>query len=319
MSKLIYEKKGIIKLSESGIPSEKDPTVVSREILEGTKELTEITITENGEYDVLDNNKAKVNVSGGTPVSGEIDITENGTYDVATYATANVNVPSGPTPAPIAKGSVITLGGEEYRVLSANEGLTDCEVMHIGPAKISKFSNSSPSQDPSAGTTFIVNGEEKTGLKYEGSLLDQACEAFYDDLPAEVKAAIIEQEVVQDMYNVGIGDTEGDFYLDNTSDGGQVYRIKKVNDTPVTVGNRHAYALSCGALKSYYGGTSVRGLTVAKDFQLQSWFSDAYSDNARYACYLYYDYSGVSVGSSCYYYYYCVCPAFHIDLTKVSL
>lgn len=234
-------------------------------------------------------------------------------------AEGNLAYVNGGSPEPIAKGSIIKLGNDAYRVLSINEDLTDCEVMHIGPAKLSKFSNASPSQDPSAGTTFIVNGEEKTGLKYEGSVLDTACEAFYDELPADIKAAIIEQEVVQDMYNVGMGDTDGDFYIDNSADGGQVYRIKKVNDTPVTVGNRHAYALSCGALKSYYGGTSIRGLTVAKDFQLQSWFSDAFSGFAGNACYLSCGSCGVGVGGSNYNSYCCVCPAFHIDLTKVNL
>ena len=227
--------------------------------------------------------------------------------------------PVPPTPV-IEKGSIIKLGNDEYRVLSVNEDLTDCEVMHIGPVALSKFSNASPSQDPSTGTTFIVNGEEKTGLKYEGSVLDTACEAFYDELPADIKAAIIEQEVIQDMYNTNVSEGDEDFSIDNSADGGMVYRFKKVNDESVVVGTRHAYALSCGALKKFYGTDTKRGLVVAKDFQLQSWLSDANSDDAGNACYLCYDrYYGVSVNYDYCANMYCVCPAFHIDLTKINL
>lgn len=226
----------------------------------------------------------------------------------------------GPAPAPVEKGSIIKLGNDDYRVLSVNVDLTDCEVVHLGPTTVGAFSNASPGQDPSAAVTFIVDGVEKTGIKYEGSLIDQACEAFYNALPADIKAAIIEQEVVQDMYDVGKGDSGGDFYFDNTAEGGAIYRIKKVNDVPVTVGTRHAYQLSCGAIKKYFGGTSARGVDVGKVFQLQSWFNDAFSSNTGGACCLGCDASiGIYVYSYYYAHFFCVCPAFHIDLTKVSL
>lgn len=226
-----------------------------------------------------------------------------------------------PTPASvIEKGSVIKLGNDSYRVLSVNDDLTDCEVVHVGPATFSKFRDKSPSSDPIAGTTFLVDGVEKTGLKYEGSLLDQACEAFYNELSEDIQAAIIEQEVTQDMYNTQAAEGEEDFAIDNSSTGGMVYRFKKVSNAPVAVGSRHAYALSCGAIKNYYGGTSVDGVTIAKDFQLQSWFSDAISNTADRACCLsYVGSSGVYVGNGSFANMYCVCPAFHIDLTKINL
>ena len=327
--KLVYENGGQIKGSYSGIKGKNDADLIERAVLEGSKKPAptpgpqptgEIKITENGKHDVAKFATADVQVAGLVP-TGEKKITENGKYDITTFASIDVDVPSGPAPEPIVKGSVIKLAGEEYRVLSANEDLTDCEVMHIGPAKLSKFSNASPSQDPSAGTTFIVDGTEKTGLKYEGSLLDQACEAFYDDLPADIKAAIIEQEVVQDMYNLNAAEGTEDFAIDNSADGGMVYRFKKINDAPVAVGARHAYAISPKTIKDYYGTTSKSGLIVAKDFQLLSWMRDAYPGSAGTACYLYYDGSGSGVGVYFYNYRntYCVCPAFHIDLTKVSL
>lgn len=252
-------------------------------------------------------------VAGGIPDAP----TEAGTF-VLTSTDGVIEWAEGGTSDPIAKGSIIKLGEDEYRVLSVNEDLTDCEVMHLGPATLSKFSNASASQDPSAGTTFIVNGSGRTGLKYEGSALDQACEAFYDALPADVKAAIIEQEVEQDMYDVNVAEGTEDFAIDNTAEGGMIYRFKKINDAPVAVGTRHAYALSCAAIKDYFGGMAASGVDVGKIFQTISWFKDAQSGS--YSCCLFCGgQSGVYVYNLGHGNLYCVCPAFHIDLTKVNL
>lgn len=233
----------------------------------------------------------------------------------------SIGLVEGGTPsAPIVKGSVIKLNGEDYRVLSVNEDLTDCEVMLLGTIALSKFSNTSPTQDPSTAAIFTVNGVEAIGPKYEGSLLDQACEAFYDALPSDVKAAIIEQEIEQNMYNTSPAAGTEDFAIDNSAEGFDVYRFKKVNDAPVVVGTRHAYILSPKDIKDYFGRSSATGLEVVTIFQLLNWFKDASSIYNNSACILSYNYGqGARVEYNMYSNRYYICPAFHIDLTKVSL
>lgn len=361
--KFKYERNGKIYVSKDMLPSKDDVFLIDRDVLEGKEEpkptpgpvphgekkITKngkydvttfasaevnvpqgifpsghLKVTKNGKYDVSKFASTDVNVPTGIIPSGQLDIIENGVYDVTEKASINVEVPVGPAPEPIAKGSVIKLDEEYYKVLSVNEDLTDCEIMHIGPTTLSRYNTSQETVD------FSVDGEIKKGLKYEGSLLDQACEAFYDALKADVKAAIIMQEVKQDMYDTNPAEGTEDFSIDNSAEGGMIYRFKKINDTPVTVSTRHAYAISCGAIKKYFGGTSANGVDVAKVFQLQGWFSDAYSGSSGRACFL--DYSdndgynnrgGVRVHSGLLIYGYitmhCVCPAFHINLTKIKL
>lgn len=177
-----------------------------------------------------------------------------------------------PTPV-IEKGATIKLGGEDYLVLSANNDLTDVELVHVGPATISKYKTFagggySPSSEEKV--TFTCGDTTKEGIKYAGSDVDTYCnETFFATLPADVQAAIIDQDITQDIYETNIGDTDGDFYIDNTSFGGSVYRFKKLNTEDVVVGSRKCYMLSCKAIKDYYGGTTKAGLSVAKDFQLQ--------------------------------------------------
>lgn len=191
----------------------------------------------------------------------------------------------------VRKGDVIKLAGEDYRVLSVNEDMTDCEVMHIGPVTITKFRDS--------------------GTEYEGSNVDQACETFYEGLPDEIKDAIIEQEVVQYTYNLNAASGTEDFAIDNTATGGLIYRFKKTNNEPVVVGARHAYAPSSEAIKNYFGGTSTTGVNVLNVFPLYTIFCDANIIDVDASM-------NVMLGSVLMYRRF-VNPTFHINLTLVNL
>ena len=112
--KLVYDQKGTLKGSYTGIPGDKDPVLIERAILEGEKApdpkpAGEKKIIKNGKYDVSKFATADVKVEGGIVPSGQLEIVENGKYNVFDKADVNVDVPQGVFP----KGSLeITKNGE---------------------------------------------------------------------------------------------------------------------------------------------------------------------------------------------------------------
>ena len=207
--------------------------------------------------------------------------------------------------------------------MSVNEDLTDCEGMHLEPVTISAYCTMSPHSSTSVtGTTFLVNGVEKRGPKYENSLLNSECEYFYNSLPTNIKNAIIAQEIEQDMYDCSPTAGTEDFTILNTARNMETIRsrFKKVNDAPVAVGTRHAYALSAKAIKDYFGGDSATGLDVARVFRLDGRLRDACLYDDEYTCTIA---GGAGAGITVdddqrFNRWLCVYPAFHIDLTKVE-
>ena len=100
--KLVYDQKGDLKGSYTGIPSTNDPVLIERAVLDGEKAPApkpagEKKITENGKYDVSNFASADVNVEGVQP-AGTLNINENGQYDVFNKANVDVNVPQGVFP-----------------------------------------------------------------------------------------------------------------------------------------------------------------------------------------------------------------------------
>ena len=109
-----------VKLLTAGKRLEEDITATIASSLLPSGELT---VTENGTYDVYDKETVVVNVpipDGYIQPSGNLDITENGSYNIADKATATVNVPTIievtelPT-ANIDTNAVYSMGGKLYR------------------------------------------------------------------------------------------------------------------------------------------------------------------------------------------------------------
>lgn len=264
---------------------------------------------------------------------GKIEIKENGKYSVMNFDRAEVKVEGGspvppvpPTPTHLEKGDIITLAGNLYRVLKAGETLEDVELLCLSTFKSSRFSEKSPSQDPTRGATFICGEEEKTGLKYEGSDLDTFCnETFLASLPEDVQDAIIEQEVVQEMYhanNVPEGEEADITFIG----GGMTYRIKKASTESVIVGTRKIRSASVKDVYDYLGfaGTPLtfENWELNKMFfneetavGTQKWLLDAYSGYSSGACCV--GGSGNVYGYNCTYACF-VAPTFHINLTNIE-
>lgn len=103
--KLVYDQKGDIKGSYTGIPNADDPVIIERATLDGEKApdpkpVGEKKIVENGKHDVVAFASVDVNVPTGINPSGQLEIAENGVYDVTEKASVKVDVKE-PEPEPI--------------------------------------------------------------------------------------------------------------------------------------------------------------------------------------------------------------------------
>lgn len=261
---------------------------------------------------------------------GKIEIKENGKYNVMNFDRAEVKVEGGsptPTPTHLEKGDIITLAGSLYRVLKTGDTLEDVELMCLSTFKSSQFSATSPGTDPTRKTTFICGDEEKEGLKYEGSDLDTFCnETFLASLPEDVQNAIIEQEVVQEMYNTSASDDDFDIKMVN---GGFTYRIKKASTESVVVGSRKIRSASVKDFYDYVGFDGTPKTLEENAWDLNKiffdeatvvgttkWLLDACSGGVGNACCVLGSYGYVNID-----YYgdtYFVAPTFHINLTNIK-
>ena len=91
----------------------------------------EITITENGEYNITSYTKATVNVI--PEVHGEINISANGNYNVSQYATAEVDVPQTEIESIsiTANGTYIAPTGYAYNDITVDVSQTEIESLSI--------------------------------------------------------------------------------------------------------------------------------------------------------------------------------------------
>ena len=202
-------------------------------------------------------------------------------------------VESGPAPVPVEKGGYVMIDGHRYLVLDANEDLTEVKLM-FADFEGSKY------YDRSLGSemleTFTTTDGTKQGLKYAGSALDTYCnETFLATLPQEVQDAIIEQTVVQDMYNVGLVDADETTVLQTKKIGSSdVYRVNKVSTESIAVGQRKIRSLNIADICAYLGtdGQTVLDGEILKEMifgfagtlELYSWLLDAYSNESFTAC-----------------------------------
>lgn len=150
-----------------------------------------------------------------------------------------VNVPN--------KGDIITIdgGSARFRVLgvSGNEAL----LLAMDDYTESVYNGTI--------TTKTFDGG-KTGLKYEGSTLDTLLnETYYNSLSSNVKSAIVDQTIIQRMYEWYDPDDHPDDpscdYHQQYNFSGMVMGLKIKDQT--TVGSRHVFALDIKDIFDYLG------------------------------------------------------------------
>ena len=113
---------------------------------------------------------------------------------VISKVTGNVTITCVCIPIP-SKGDLITMDGKTFRVLKT-EG-RKCDVMCLTDETCAYYDSNPQTMN------FDISGGTYTGLKYENSTLDTYLnETWFGTLSSDIQNAIIEQEVVQDLYNV---------------------------------------------------------------------------------------------------------------------
>lgn len=137
------------------------------------------------------------------------------------------------------KGNLVTINGNQFRVLSVNG--TQAKLLAMDSYKSIPF------------------GANNT---YSGSTLDTEMTNYYNTLPADVQNAIVEQNINQSKYIYNDGTNESTNFSSWYKNGftesdisGANYYLNKKSET--SVGNRKVYALDVDDVIFYLGSTST--------------------------------------------------------------
>lgn len=216
---------------------------------------------------------------------------------------------------PLVKGDIITLcDNRRYRVIKLNENgvatllsMFDIDTVYAEKKEIVQFSRG------------------LYGLSYSNSALDKNCEKFYEELPEEIKKAIVPTEIFQTLYQWVDEIEEWQMYQYI-----QEYQYHWSRDCDylvcageVCVGERHAFALDISDVYEYVDKDSIFSselntmfFETEKETGNISWLRSTfvnYSDNAvnvhgSYGSFVDYYYSNQVRAR----------PAFQINLSKVT-
>lgn len=249
---------------------------------------------------ITENFKAIASAETGVEIEGN-NLTEVVTNFVENYTPGQGG--GGQTPV---KGGTVLIDDKQYLVLDANEDLTNVKLMLLS-IDSSKYYESSPSSEQKV--EFPTASDPILGVKYAGSVLDTYCnETFLATLPQEVQDAIIEQEVVQDMYAAGFVEEDANTVLQTKQIGSaNVYRVNKMNTESIAVGTRKIRSLNMNDITTFLntdGSTVLDGevlndmiFGVNKQVNIYAWLADACSDYSYGALYVYGDFGSVSLSS----------------------
>jgi len=263
--------------------------------------ITKQTVELGKKYDlsldgnITENFKAIASAETGVTIEG------NNLTEVVTNFVENFTPGQGGGEQTPVKGGYVLIDGHKYLVLDANEDLTQVKLM-FADLNGSKYWDVAGSPSSDEKVTFHTESEDVLGLKYAGSNLDTYCnETFLATLPQEVQDAIIEQNVVQDMYSFAMGDAEeGDTFATSADGWGGSYRNNKVNTESVTVGSRKIRSLMMSDIINYLGSrttnTALNSMIFGfgQSLNVYAWLADAYSDSSNRACNVIGDYGSVS-------------------------
>lgn len=215
------------------------------------------------------------------------------------------------------KGNLVTINGTQYRVLDVNG--TQAKVMSMKDVGNTVYSD---------GTLAMF--DRYKGLQYAGSGLDQAMISYYNEIPADIQKAIVEQNINQSMYQQNSGTnasaTFSSFssaaFNENTVSGADYY-LTRITD--INVGNRKVYALDIDDVISYLGTNSTPQDIGEMFWNRRSYRAGSSSLGLRSAVfnsdvYTFFvsDYYGSVESYVPYYYGTLVRPAFVIDLSLLS-
>lgn len=216
---------------------------------------------------------------------------------------------------PLVKGDIITLcDNRRYRVIKLNENgvatllsMFDINTAYAEKREVEQFSR----------CLF--------GLSYANSALDKNCEKFYEELPEEIKKAIIPTEISQTMYQWFDEIEEWQMYTYI-----QEYQYKwgracnyLVNAGELCVGERHAFALDISDVYEYVDKDSIFSselntmfFETEKEAKTISWLRSVNVSRSSYA-FIVYGNDGDFDDNLCYDMGR-VRPAFRINLSKVA-
>lgn len=150
---------------------------------------------------------------------------------------------------PLVKGDIITLSdNRRYRVIKLDENgvatllsMFDIDTAYAEKREVEQFSR----------CLF--------GLSYANSVLDKNCEKFYENLPEEIKKAIIPTEISQTMYQWFDEIEEWQMYTDILE---YQYNWSRACNYLVCagelrIGERHAFALDISEVYEYVDKDSI--------------------------------------------------------------
>lgn len=139
------------------------------------------------------------------------------------------------------KGDLITIEGNQYRVLKVNDNVA--EVLAMYNASTSQVFNAT-----SKTVTFSGGGNYQ---RYNGSDLDNyLTTTYYDTLSQNVKNAIVAKSIEQDAYQFGSSaPSSGNYY--HLAQGAFSQYIYNLNYGVATIGSRKIYALSVSDVIDY--------------------------------------------------------------------
>ena len=241
---------------------------------------------------------------------------ENGAYSLLPHITYEEIID-------VAKGDLITMNVDgtdrQFRVLKNVSG-TVYEVLGLF--------NTTNSIKYNATSTTATFADGTEGQKYADSTLDTALNiTWYGTLSANAKSAIVDKNIVQEMWYMSSAGNPDYVYRFSTSSNATI----SINEgATLSVGNRHIYALSLADVIEYLGVTpsmTSSDTTWTKESFLAmlfnasthsetfGWFMDAVEDSSAVVEYRSSDgrlfaTTATNSVSDC-------IPAFQIDLSKI--
>ena len=207
-------------------------------------------------------------------------------------------------------------GTKMFKVLNISGSIA--EVMLLNTKSLLEYKHNF--NDSSVTTTFT--GSVTTGQKYADSALDNYLNnTWYSGLSDEIKTAIVQKDITQDMWNMKYSESMGANYTYGEKLFGYngIFSVLYGDHGTVPIGDRNIYALSVTEIFEYLNVTVTDSDKIRDMFWKYEhnniWLRSAgnYGEGA-----IFLDYTTKGFYSHVYSKTYAVRPAFQIDLSQVN-